>query len=173
MLDEINARAGKGAVRKARFVVWLMLALVVVLLDQASKSWIVATVEPNDGFPVTDFFNIVFVYNRGAAFSFLSGAAGWQRWFFLALAVGISIWIARLIWQHAQENLQPTALALILGGAIGNAVDRISRGAVVDFLDFHYAGWHFWAFNVADSAITVGVVLMFLYQLTHKDVSHD
>ena len=156
-----------------RFVAWLLLAVVVIVLDQLSKAWVLASIPQNGGFALTDFFNLVFVFNRGAAFSFLSGADGWQRWFFLALAIGISAWIAWMIREHAAERLQPAALALILGGAIGNAVDRMLHGAVVDFLDFHYAGWHFWAFNVADSAISVGVALLLLHQLRHKEAAHD
>ena len=159
-----------------RFLAWLLLAMLVIILDQASKTWIVATIPANDGIMITGFFNLVHVLNRGAAFSFLSGADGWQRWFFLVLAIIISIWIAAMIRKHATEKLQPAALALILGGALGNAIDRVTRGAVVDFLDFHCAGWHFWAFNAADSAISVGVALLLLYQLTHKDAAgnaHD
>ena len=155
-----------------RYMGWLLLAILVIVLDQASKAWVLASIPPNGGFALTDFFNLVFVFNRGAAFSFLSGADGWQRWFFLALAIGISAWLALMIRQHATERLQPAALALILGGAVGNAVDRLLHGAVVDFLDFHYAGWHFWAFNVADSAISVGVALLLLHQLTHKEAAH-
>ena len=156
-----------------RFAGWLLLSAVVIVLDQASKAWVIAAVPENGGFALTDFFNLVFVFNRGAAFSFLSGADGWQRWFFLILAAGISLWIALMIRRHAAERLQPAALALILGGAIGNAVDRITHGAVVDFLDFHYAGSHFWAFNVADSAISVGVALLVLHQLMDKEAAHD
>ena len=159
-----------------RFAGWLLLASVVVVLDQISKAWVVASIPLNDGIKMTDFFNIVFIFNRGAAFSFLSGADGWQRWFFLVLAIIISIWIALMIRKHAAEKLQPAALALILGGAIGNAIDRVVHGAVVDFFDFHYAGWHFWAFNVADSAISAGVALLLLHQLAHKETAgsaHD
>ncbi len=156
-----------------RFAAWLLVAVVIIMLDQASKAWVVSAIALNDGFVVTDFFNLVFVFNRGAAFSFLSGADGWQRWLFLALAIAISVWLAWMIRQHAAERLQPAALSLILGGAIGNAVDRVIHGAVVDFLDFHYAGWHFWAFNVADSAISVGVALLLLHQFTYKEAAHD
>lgn len=114
---------------------------------------------------LTPFFNLVFVFNTGAAFSFLAGADGWQRWFFISLALGISLWIGILLRKHAGEALMPLALALILGGALGNVIDRVTLGAVVDFLDFHSAGWHFPAFNVADSAITVGVVLMLWHEI--------
>ncbi|MFY9327524.1 MAG: signal peptidase II [Georgfuchsia sp.] len=156
-----------------RFIGWLLLAALVVVLDQVSKAWVTIAIPLNGGFALSDYFNLVFIFNRGAAFSFLSGADGWQRWFFFLLAVGISLWLALMIRRHAAERLQPAALALILGGAIGNAVDRIIHGAVVDFLDFHYAGWHFWAFNVADSAISVGVALLLLHQLMHKEAKHD
>ena len=162
-----------NSVNMLRFSAWLFLALIVILLDQASKSWVLTSIPLGDGFAVTDFFNLVFVFNRGAAFSFLSGADGWQRWFFLVLAIGISLWIALMIRKHATERLQPAALAFVLGGALGNAIDRIRHGAVVDFLDFHFAGWHFWAFNVADSAISVGVALLLLHQLTHKETAND
>lgn len=156
-----------------RFLGWLLLSLVVIILDQASKAWVISAIPLNDGFAITSFFNLVFVFNPGAAFSFLSGADGWQRWLFLLLAIGISLFIGWMIHKHAAERVQPAALALILGGALGNAVDRIIHGAVVDFLDFHYADWHFWAFNVADSAISVGVALLLLQQLIYKETAHD
>jgi signal peptidase II len=156
-----------------RFTGWLLLSALVIVLDQASKAWVMASIPLNGGFPVMDFFNLVFIFNRGAAFSFLSGADGWQRWLFLGLAVAISSWIAWMMRRHAAERLQPAALALILGGAVGNAIDRVRLGAVVDFLDFHYAGWHFWAFNVADSAISLGVALLLVYQITLKETRND
>lgn len=155
-----------------RLAGWLLLAVLVIVLDQASKSWVLTSIPPGGGYVVTDFFNLVLVFNRGAAFSFLSGAGGWQHWLFLTLAIMISVWILLMLRKHAAERLQPAALALILGGAIGNAVDRVTHGAVVDFLDFHYAGWHFWAFNLADSAISLGVALLLLHQLTHKEAAH-
>lgn len=156
-----------------RVLGWLMLALLVIVLDQASKAWVLAAIPANGGIAVTSFFNLVFVFNPGAAFSFLSAADGWQRWFFLLLASGISLWLGLMIRTHAAERLQPMALALVMGGALGNAIDRIRHGAVVDFLDFHYAGWHFWAFNVADSAISLGVALLLLHQFIHKEAAHD
>ena len=109
---------------------------------------------------MTSFFNLVLVFNAGAAFSFLANAGGWQKWFFVVLASGISLWLVAMLRQHAGERLMALALSLILGGAIGNVIDRLRFDAVVDFLDFHLAGAHWPAFNVADSAITVGVVLM-------------
>lgn len=148
----------------AGFVRWLGLALIVMVADQGSKAWILASLGHMERQFVTSFFNLVLVFNPGASFSFLASAGGWQKWFFIALALGISVWLLKLLRQHAQERLLPTALSLILGGAIGNVIDRLRFDAVVDFLDFHLAGYHWPAFNVADSAISVGVVLMLLHQ---------
>ncbi len=148
---------------------WLGLAGTVTVLDQITKGWILEVFRFGESRPVTSFFNLVFVFNPGASFSFLHDAGGWQKWLFIALALGISGWLLVLLRQHARERLIPAALALILGGAIGNVIDRFRYDAVVDFLDFHWAGVHFPAFNVADSAISVGVALMLWQQLTHKD----
>ena len=145
---------------------WLALAGLVIALDQATKAWIVAVFQVNESLTVTSFFNLVHVYNLGAAFSFLAGASGWQRWFFVALALGVSLWLVAMLRRHAQDRLLSAALALILGGALGNLIDRVRLGAVVDFLHFHYADYHFPAFNVADSAISVGVALMLWHSLT-------
>lgn len=150
-----------------RLARWLALATFVVVLDQASKAWMLGSFRYMESLVVTSFFNLVLVYNSGAAFSFLAGAGGWQKWFFVALALGISTWLLSLLRQHAQERLLPAALSLILGGAIGNVIDRLRFDAVVDFLDFHLAGYHWPAFNVADSAITVGVALMLWHQFRH------
>ncbi|MCF8197252.1 MAG: signal peptidase II [Sulfuritalea sp.] len=152
----VNALAG--------FPRWLGLALLVLVADQVSKAWILANVGYMERQIMTPFFNIVLVFNPGASFSFLADAGGWQKWFFVALALGISVWLLKLLREHARERLLPTALSMILGGAIGNVVDRLRFDAVVDFLDFHIAGYHWPAFNVADSAITVGVVLMLWHQ---------
>jgi signal peptidase II len=143
---------------------WLALALLVLILDQISKTWVLAHFRLMDRQTVTSFFNLVLVFNPGASFSFLADAGGWQKWFFVVLAFGISLWLLGLLRTHAQERLLPTALSLILGGAIGNVIDRLRFDAVVDFLDFHVTGYHWPAFNVADSAITVGVVLMLWHQ---------
>ena len=143
---------------------WLALAAVVLILDQISKAWILEGFRHLERQSVTSFFNIVLVFNPGASFSFLADAGGWQKWFFVGLALAISLWLLTLLRKHAQERLLPAALSLILGGAIGNVIDRLRFGAVVDFLDFHLAGYHWPAFNVADSAITVGVALMLLHQ---------
>ncbi|MBI4755372.1 MAG: lipoprotein signal peptidase [Betaproteobacteria bacterium] len=148
-----------------RLLRWLGLAVLVVLLDQASKLWIAALLPYGRSIRVGPILDLVLVYNPGAAFSFLSDAGGWQRWFFIVLAAGVSVWIVALIRRHAREFLLPLALSLILGGAVGNLIDRVVVGAVVDFLYFHL-GSHYWpAFNVADSAITVGVALMLWQQL--------
>ena len=146
---------------------WLALAAGVVVLDQASKAWIVSVFTLNESLTVTPYFNLVWVYNVGAAFSFLAGASGWQRWFFVALALGVSLWLLLMIREHARERLLPLALALVLGGALGNVIDRLVHGAVVDFLHFHYLSHYFPAFNVADSAISVGVALMLWQQLEY------
>lgn len=146
---------------------WLALAALVLLLDQATKAWVLASFRLMESQSVTSFFNLVLVYNSGAAFSFLAGAGGWQKWFFVILALGISLWLLSLLRRHAQERLLPTSLSLILGGAIGNVVDRLRFDAVVDFLDFHLAGYHWPAFNVADSAISVGVALMLWHQFRY------
>lgn len=143
---------------------WLALAALVVLLDQATKAWVLASFRLMESLVVMPFFNLVLVFNSGAAFSFLAGAGGWQKWFFVGLALAISAWLLGLLRKHAGERLLPTALALILGGAVGNVIDRLRFDAVVDFLDFHLAGYHWPAFNVADSAITVGVALMLWHQ---------
>jgi len=139
---------------------WYALALMVALLDQLSKYWIGAVFAFGEVRPYTGFFNLVLTYNKGAAFSFLAGAGGWQRGFFTAVALVAIAVIGVLLKRHARERRFCLALALILGGAIGNVIDRILLGHVVDFLDFHFAGWHWPAFNLADSAISVGAALL-------------
>jgi len=139
---------------------WLLLSGVVVVLDQASKYIALAKLAGNPPVEVTSFFNLVLIYNRGAAFSFLAGAGGWQREFFTGIALIASAWIIWLLYRHPQQRLFSLALAMVLGGAIGNVIDRVMIGAVVDFLDFHAFGWHWPAFNVADSAITCGAALL-------------
>ena len=147
---------------------WLALAGAIIVADFASKAWVLAAFHLHESVAITSFFNLVLVMNPGASFSFLADAGGWQKWFFVTLALAISVWLVVLIRRHARERLMPAALALILGGALGNVIDRIRFGAVVDFLDFHVAGWHWPAFNVADSAISVGVILLLWQQLTYK-----
>lgn len=151
------------------FAGWLALAGVVIALDQLTKAWVTAVLQLGEGVALTGFFNLVFVFNSGAAFSFLANAGGWQKWFFVILALGVSAWLTSMLRQHAGDRLLASSLTLVLGGALGNVIDRLRFDAVVDFLDFHWAGYHFPAFNVADSAISVGVVLMLLHQFTHKE----
>ena len=139
---------------------WLALAAAIVLLDQLTKYGIEHTFTLHEVRQVTPFFNLVLVHNRGAAFSMLSDAAGWQRELFIAIAVVASIWIVWLLRKHAREVFFSLGLALILGGAIGNVIDRFLVGAVVDFLDFHAFGHHWPAFNVADMGISCGAAAL-------------
>lgn len=144
---------------------WLGLAFVILLVDQFTKVLVVGYYHLGDSSYVTSFFNVVRVHNSGAAFSFLAGASGWQRWFFTVLgfvAAGVILWMLKA---HPGQRLFSFAMACILGGAIGNVIDRLMYGYVVDFLDFHWRGWHFPAFNVADSAITVGAACLILDEL--------
>jgi signal peptidase II len=139
---------------------WLALALTVLVLDQVTKYAIRQAFALHETVQITPFFNVVLVYNTGAAFSLFADAAGWQRAFFITIALTASAWITWLLRKHASQTLFCLALSLILGGAIGNVIDRVLYGAVVDFLDFHAAGLHWPAFNVADSAISCGAVLL-------------
>ncbi len=150
------------------FYAWLALAAGVVVLDQISKAWILSVFQPGESLRVLPVFDLVLLFNPGASFSFLADAGGWQRWFFTVLALGVSVWLVALLRQHAGERLMPLALALILGGAIGNVIDRLRFGAVVDFLHFHWNEHYFPAFNVADSCISIGVVLMLGHELLGK-----
>ncbi|WP_326533263.1 signal peptidase II [Pseudorhodoferax sp.] len=150
---------------RPRWWPWLLLAAAIFVADQWTKQWILDRYQHGDATVITSFFNIVRAHNPGAAFSFLAGASGWQRWFFTAIGVGAAVFIVWLLRAHAGQRLFSLALAMILGGAIGNVVDRLQHGYVVDFLDFHWAGWHFPAFNIADSGITVGAALLILDEL--------
>jgi signal peptidase II len=144
---------------------WLGLALILVLADQLTKWLILGAYQLGDSTYVTSFFNVVRVHNHGAAFSFLAGAGGWQRWFFTALGVVAACVIIWLLRAHPGQKLFCFAMACILGGALGNVIDRVVYGYVIDFLDFHWRGMHFPAFNVADSAITMGAVGLILDEL--------
>jgi signal peptidase II len=146
-------------------VMWLSIALIIIVLDQFTKTLILHYFLHGDSHYVTSFFNIVRVHNSGAAFSFLAGASGWQRWFFIGLGIVVSGFIVWMLRTQGHQKLFAWSLSLILGGAVGNVVDRMLHGYVVDFLDFHWAGWHFPAFNVADSAISVGAALLILDEL--------
>ena len=143
---------------------WLLIAGTVVVLDQVTKYFAVAALAGQPPVEVTSFFNLLLVYNRGAAFSFLAGMGGWQRELFIGIGVVASVWIVYLLRRYPGQSLFCLALSLVLGGAIGNVIDRVHIGAVVDFLDFHAFGWHWPAFNVADSAVVVGVII-FAYSL--------
>ncbi len=155
----------KGKKLNTGLTLWLALALLILLVDQFFKVLILGSYQLGEGTLVTSFFNIVRVHNTGAAFSFLAGASGWQRWFFVGLGAVAAVVIVWMLKSHAGQRLFCLAMACILGGAIGNVVDRLLYGYVVDFLDFHYAGIHFPAFNVADSAITLGAGLLILDEL--------
>ncbi len=149
----------------ASLLPWLGLALILLIADQFTKVLILGYYQLGDATYVTSFFNIVRVHNSGAAFSFLASASGWQRWFFTVIGIAAAIFIVWMLKSHAGQKLFSFALACILGGAIGNVIDRLLHGYVVDFLDVHYAGWHFPAFNIADAAITVGAVCLILDEL--------
>lgn len=162
-----KSAAGSGSLGR-----WLGLSILVIVLDQLTKLLILAKFQYGDGVVITGFFNLVRAHNTGAAFSFLAHAAGWQRWFFIGLgiaAAGFFIWMLR---QHAHQKLFAFAMAMLLGGALGNVIDRVWHGYVVDFLQFHWSflaplfpGGYFPAFNVADSAITAGAVGLVLDEL--------
>ena len=148
------------------FAGWLLLAVLIILLDQLSKALVVRAFALGERkVIVRDWFDLTLAYNKGAAFSFLAGADGWQRWFFIALGLVAGTFIVFLLVRHAGQRLFSLALALILGGAIGNVIDRVWRGQVVDFLLAYHGQWYFPAFNVADSAITLGAVLLILDEL--------
>ena len=145
---------------------WYALAGLVVVLDQLSKWVVLDQIRLGDVIYVAPFWNWVLTYNPGAAFSFLADQPGWQRWFFTVLALAVSGWIALMLRQHPQQKLLSLALALVMGGALGNVIDRVRFGAVVDFIQWHAAGFFWPAFNVADSAITVGAILLVFEQLS-------
>lgn len=152
-----NARAG--------LTQWLLIAAVIILADQFTKVLILGAFQLGDVHPVTRFFDLVRAHNFGAAFSFLHGASGWQRWLFLGLGLAAAAFIIYMLRRHGGQRLFCTALTLILGGALGNVIDRALHGYVVDFIQVHAGGWYFPAFNVADSAITIGAILLILDEL--------
>lgn len=142
---------------------WLMLSAVVIVLDALTKSWASAKLALYTPTELVSWLNLHLAHNRGAAFSFLHGADGWQRWFLAGVAAVISVILLVWLWQTPRESRrQALALSLVLGGAIGNLIDRVRLGYVVDFIDVHYQGWHWPAFNIADSAITVGIILLLI-----------
>ena len=139
---------------------WLGLALAIFVLDHLTKWWVSSSLDYQEAIPVLPFFSLVLVHNTGAAFSFLANAGGWQRWFFIAIGIVATVIIVRLLKRHAHEPRLAFSLALVLGGALGNVIDRVLLGHVVDFLYFHYQGFGWPVFNVADSAISVGAALL-------------
>lgn len=139
---------------------WLGVAAVVIVLDQLSKAAVTSHLVLNESLAVVPSFNLVLAHNTGAAFSFLNDAGGIQRWLFSAIAIGASVWIVSLLRKYRSQKLFCFALAFVLGGALGNLIDRIAYGYVVDFLDFYWGNYHFAAFNLADSAITCGAALL-------------
>ncbi|GAB4559837.1 MAG: lipoprotein signal peptidase [Rhizobacter sp.] len=150
----------------SRLLPWLGVALIVIVLDQITKTLILQYYQYGDSTYVTSFFNIVRAHNTGAAFSFLAGASGWQRWFFIGLGFVAAIFIVWMLRGHGGQKMFAWALSLILGGALGNVIDRLLHGYVVDFIQVHWgAQYYFPSFNVADSAITVGAALLILDEL--------
>lgn len=144
---------------------WLILAIVIIFCDQATKAWAIGFLSNGHAVSVTSFFNLTLVYNMGAAFGFLAKAGGWQRHIFAAIAIGASIILLLLLHKHQRNPRLAYAFSLVLGGAIGNVIDRFMHGYVVDFLDFHYKNYHWPAFNIADSAIFIGAVLIVIDSL--------
>ena len=139
---------------------WLWVSAVVLALDLATKAWVTHAFQLGETLVLTPFFNLVLVHNTGAAFSFLAGAGGWQRWFFVAVTIAVAAVLVTMLKRHHANRLLATAVALVLGGAAGNLWDRAFLGHVVDFVQVHGGGYYFPAFNVADSAITIGVILL-------------
>lgn len=145
---------------------WLGIATIIILLDQITKITVNKTFRYGEDLMVTSFFNLTLAYNKGAAFSFLGNAGGWQRYLFTGIGIAAALFIIYLLRKHSTQRLFCWSMALILGGAIGNVIDRMVYGHVVDFLDFHWPGLgHFPAFNVADTAICIGAGLMILDEL--------
>jgi signal peptidase II len=160
-LGRINRSGGNSQ----QFVIWIGLSGLIILIDLLSKIFAKNNLAEGASKTVSSFLNWTLVYNPGAAFSLLAHADGWQRWFFTGIgiiAASVMIWFVR---KNAHQTLFSLAMSLILSGAIGNVIDRIIYGAVVDFIDFHYADWHWPAFNIADSAITLGVILLILDEI--------
>ncbi|HDZ16403.1 MAG TPA: lipoprotein signal peptidase [Methylophaga aminisulfidivorans] len=148
---------------------WLPLSLLIIIIDQATKWWAISELALYESIPVFPSFNITLAYNHGAAFSFLAAEAGWQRWFFVGLALVVSV--ALLLWLSklkSHAKLEAASLTLILGGAIGNVIDRFIHGYVIDFLDVYYGSYHWPIFNIADSAICVGAALLIIDSFRKK-----
>jgi signal peptidase II len=167
------ARTGSASTAQGSGLwLWLGLAVLVLLADQLTKTLIIGSFQLGDSRTLTSYFNLVRVHNTGAAFSFLSSASGWQRWFFVGLGLVATVAIVWMLKRHGSQRLFSFALSMILGGALGNVIDRLLHGHVIDFLQFHwdwlspvFAGGYFPSFNVADSAITLGAICLILDEL--------
>ncbi|MCQ9616602.1 signal peptidase II [Paenalcaligenes niemegkensis] len=151
---ELSSRTRRG------FWLWLLLAVIIVVLDQQSKHYFNTQLMYTERWNVLPFFDFTLLYNPGAAFSFLAGGAGWQKWFFVTIATVATVFIVYWLRRHPEQRLFCAALTLILGGAVGNVIDRLLHGHVVDFLLFYWKDWYFPAFNIADVAITCGAILL-------------
>ena len=154
-----------AARRAGSLAPWLGIALAVIVLDQLTKAMIVAAFQLGDARRVTAFFDIVRAHNRGAAFSFLNDASGWQRWFFVALGIAAAAFIVWMLARHGGQRMFGWALALILGGALGNVIDRVLHGHVIDFIDLHFGDYVYPTFNVADCGICIGVAVYLIHSL--------
>ena len=154
-----HSRAGSG------WLLWVGIAALIVVADQFTKVLVLGSFQYGESLPITSFFNLVRVHNLGAAFSFLADAGGWQRWFFTGLGTVAALVMVWMLRAHAGQRLFCSAISFILGGAVGNVIDRLLHGYVVDFLDFYWGRWHFPAFNLADSAITLGAACLILDEI--------
>ncbi len=150
---------------KPSLFIWLGLAVIVIVLDQFTKTLVIHEFQLGDSRTITSWFNLVRAHNPGAAFSFLAGADGWQRWFFIALGLVASVVLVWMMVRHGEQKLFCFALTMILGGALGNVIDRMLHGYVVDFIQVHRGGWFFPSFNLADSAITLGAICLIADEL--------
>ena len=166
------AKSARSSSSSSRLPFWLGLAFIVVVLDQFTKTLILGWFQDGQSRVVTDFFNLVRVHNSGAAFSFLAGASGWQRWFFVGVGVVASAFIVWMLASHSAQRLFSFAVTMILGGAVGNVIDRLIHGHVIDFLQFRFdflepmfRGGYFPSFNVADAAITLGAFCLIADEL--------
>lgn len=160
-----GATKTRAAGSRRSFLGWLLLALAWIGFDQFTKVWFDANLMYGERWNLLPFFDFTLVYNTGAAFSFLADGEGWQRWFFTGIALVATVVVIRLLWKHPTQTVLCAALSCILGGALGNAVDRVLYGHVVDFLLFYWQDWYFPAFNIADVAITIGAILLLLDEI--------
>lgn len=164
-----RSAAGGGS---KQLMAWLGIAGLIIVIDQLSKILVDRSFAYGERLAVLPFFDFTLLYNKGAAFSFLAGGAGWQRWFFTVIGIGAAALIIWLLSRHGHQRMFSWAITLILGGALGNVIDRMIHGHVIDFLLFYYRAWYFPAFNIADSAITVGAVLMIVDELRRVRKAH-